>query len=103
MPEAPSNRAARSSRTRLAVGEEFDILVDRQIFVEPEALRHIADVQARELGRGDDVDAFDDDRALVRRHRRGQQAHDCRLSGAVRADEAEHLALGAIQIQPVNR
>ena len=32
------------------VGEEFDVLVDRQVLVEPEALRHVADVRARELG-----------------------------------------------------
>ena len=32
------------------LGEELDVLVDRQILVEPEALRHVADVRARNLG-----------------------------------------------------
>ena len=85
------------------VGEEFDVLVDREILVKPEALGHVADVRSRQLGVGDDIDSFDRDRTLVRRHHRRQQAHDCRFSGAVRADEAEDFALGAVQTQSAHR
>ena len=65
MPEAASSRPARSSRSFGGhfeeIGIETDILVDRQVFVEAEALRHVAHMRLAALGIRHDIDAVDDD------------------------------------------
>ncbi len=84
-------------------GEELDVLVDGQVFVEPEPLRHVADVRADAFGIGDRVQALDGDRSFVGLHHRGEQAHDRRLARAVRADEAEHFAGSAVDAEVLDR
>ena len=63
---APRVRRAARGRHLEQIGVEADVLVDGQIFVEAEPLRHVADVRLDALRVGDDVDAVDDDAAGVR-------------------------------------
>src|SRR5208337_753102 len=85
------------------LGEELDVLVDRQVLVESEPLRHVADARSDAFGLGDRVEAFDGDRSFVRRHHRGEQTHDRRLAGAVWANEAEHFAGRAVDTELFDR
>src|SRR5688500_297434 len=71
--------------------EKLDVLVDRQIAVEAEPLREIANG-----GRGAAVSAVrigakQADGAAVRFEQSAGQAKEGRLSGAVWTDDAEHL------------
>ena len=84
------------------IGEERDVLVDGQVLVEAEPLRHVAHMRAHALRLGDGVHPLDRDRALVGRHHRGEEAHDGGLAGAVGTDEAEHLARRALEAELVD-
>ena len=74
------------------VGVEADVLVDREILVEAEALRHIAHMLLRRFRIGHGIDAIDGHRAAVRPHHAGEHAHGGGLARAVGSDEAEDLA-----------
>jgi hypothetical protein len=84
-------------------GEEGDVLVDREIAVEREALGQVAD-PAAELGASPDgVDAAGAHRPAVRRQQSEDDAQGGRLAGAVRADQAEHLAALDAEADVVDR
>ena len=96
MPEAASKllRAlfARGARDSEQIGIETDVLVDRQIFIEAEPLRHVADMMLALLGIGHDIDAVDDDAAAIGPHHAGQHAHGRGFAGAIWPDQAEDFA-----------
>ncbi len=86
-------------RSRLALagepigaGEEVEVLGDRQLAVERELLRHVADALARRGARRAQVDAGDAQRAAGRRQQAAEHAEGGRLAGAVGAEQAEDLA-----------
>ena len=97
MPEAASKRAARALRASRVgyfeqIGIEADVLVDGQILIKPEPLRHVAEMLLAALGVRDHIDAVDDDAAAVWLHHARQHAHRRGLAGAVGPDQAENLA-----------
>src|ERR1700732_277577 len=73
-------------------GEEGDVLVDREIAVEREALGQVADPAAEVDASRDGVEAAGAHGAAVRRQQPEDDPQGGRLAGAVRADQAEHLA-----------
>src|SRR6202040_4144169 len=84
-------------------GEEGDVLVDREVAVEREALRQVADPAAEVDALPDGVEAAGADGAAVRRQQPEDDAQGGRLAGAVRADQAEHLAAGHPEADVVDR
>ncbi len=88
--------ARRAGRFRhpLEIGIEVEVLLDREILVEAEALRHVADraLHCQRMGRR--VHVQHADAAAVRQEQAGGQAHQRRLAGAVGADQAgDHAAM----------
>ncbi|MCU0257349.1 MAG: hypothetical protein MUF60_11485 [Vicinamibacterales bacterium] len=74
------------------LGEEGDVLVDRQVAVEAEPLREVAHPGGDGVMLPDRVVAEYAEGAAVRPEQAAEQPDRRRLAGAVRADEAEHLA-----------
>lgn len=72
--------------------EERDVLVDREVAVQAEALRQVTDARRDLAVLSDGIDAEDADRSGVGVQQAAQQANRRRLAGAVRTDETEHLA-----------
>ena len=72
--------------------EERDVLIDGQLLVEREALRHVADAALDALGIAVDVDAADERRPGRGPQQAAQHADGGGLAGAVAAEEAEDLA-----------
>ena len=90
----PSCSSASPTRA-LAVGhavdarDEVEVLLDREVLVEAEALRHVADA-ALDLGaRVAQIEAEAGPAALVRRQQPAEHADGRRLAAAVRTEEAE--------------
>ena len=71
---------------------ERDVLADGEVLVEREALAHVADVALDALGLAGDVVSGDGRAAGGGREQTGQHPDRGGLAGAVRAEEAEHLA-----------
>src|SRR5581483_10791134 len=68
--------------------DEFQVLAHRQIFVEAEALRHVADAALDLVGLGDDVEAEASAVSGIGCEKPAQHPDRCRLPGAVRPEEA---------------
>ena len=84
--------AAQRRRHLEQVGVEADVLVDGELLVEAEPLRHVAQIRLRRFRIGHRVDAVDHDRAGIRPHHAREHAHGRGLAGAVRPDQPENLA-----------
>ena len=69
-------------------GDEFQVLAHREILIEAEALRHVADVALDLVGLGADVVAEAGAVALVGREQPAQHADGGGLAGAVGPEEA---------------
>ena len=69
-------------------GDEFQILAHRKVFIEAEALRHVADLQLDLVGLGADVVAEAGAGAFVGRQQPAQHADGRGLAGAVGPEEA---------------
>ena len=82
---------------------EEDIFRDREVFIESEALRHIAEAQLGAFGIGADIHAIDNDIAGIRAQYAGKHPHDGGLASSIRAYEAEYLATGNRQIDRSHR
>ncbi len=82
---------------------KVDVLVDGEVLVEPEALRHVADVALDALGVAHDVEARDGRRAAVGPEDAGEHAQRGGLARAVWPDEAEDLARPGDEAQAVDR
>ena len=80
------------------VGIEIEVFADGQIFVEAEALRHIADLSAVGFERRATENY---DFAAVGLDQPGQNAHHRRLAGAVRSDQPGHAPVLDRQIDVV--
>ena len=75
--------AALGGRHTAQVGVEVEILPDRELLVEAEALGHVADTVLNVLRRGHDIDPRDVQLAVVGHHQARDQAEERGLSGAV--------------------
>ena len=80
-------------RHAVDLGEEGDVLVDREVAVEAELLREVAHLRRDRVVLPDRVVAEHADGAAGGLEQPAQQPDRRRLARAVRADEAEHLAL----------
>ncbi len=83
-------------------GEERDVLFHREVAVEGEQLRHVADALLDLLGVGADVEPGHASVAGARREQAGEHLDGGRLAGAVGAEEAEDLALGDLEAHMVD-
>ena len=72
--------------------DEIEVLLDRQVVVEAEALRHVPDFALDRLGLLPQVVAEAGPAALVGRQQPAKHADRRRLAAAVRSQEAENLA-----------
>ncbi|OIQ66823.1 hypothetical protein GALL_516040 [mine drainage metagenome] len=91
-------RLARGVVEPLQVGVQAQVLVHRQVFVQPEALRHIADRRLDRRRVGDAVGAEHFDAARIGVQQRGGQPHQRRLAGAVGAEHAGDAAGGDVEV-----
>src|SRR6185503_2292945 len=82
--------------------KEADVLIDGEPFVQREALRHVADALLDAFRVAADVDAADGRGAARRRQQAAQHPNRRRLAGAVRAKEAENLALGDVEREVID-
>jgi hypothetical protein len=76
----------------VGAGEEGQVLADREVGIEREALRHVADALAQALGLGGDVDPGHPGASLRGRREPAQHADQGGLAGAVGPEQAEDLA-----------
>ncbi len=83
-------------------GDEVEVLVDRQILVQAEALRHVADLAADRVRLAEDVVAEAGPRAVVGLEQAAQHADGRGLAAAVGAEEAADLALGDPQVEALD-
>ena len=91
----PLDRRARlllGLREAVDAGDELQVLLDRQVLVEAEALRHVADVALDLVALGQDVVAERRAPAAVGREQPAHHAQRGGLAGAVGAEEAVDLA-----------
>ena len=79
--------------------DEVEVLEHREVLVEAEALRHVADLAANLVRLADDVVAEALTRARVRLEQAAEHADRRRLAAAVRAEKPADLALGDLQAQ----
>ena len=75
-------------RDAVDAADELEILAHRQVLIQAEALRHVADLALDLVGLGADVVAEAGAGAFIRRQQAAQHADRGRLAGAVRAEEA---------------
>src|SRR5690606_16963205 len=90
-------RPASLAREPVDAGVEGEVLLDAEIFVEAEALGHVADTLFDALRLARDVVADDGSAPARRLEDAAQHADRRRLAGAVRAEDAEDLSLGHAQ------
>ena len=100
-PSPSSARSTASRRVRHLVDarDEVEVLADRQVLPEREALRHVADVALDLVALAQDVVAEAGAGAGVRREQAAHHADRGGLAAAVRAEEAEDLAALHLQRQ----
>ena len=105
---APIGQAQRIERARHRLApvrhpvharDEVEVLGDRQVFPQREALRHVADVALDRRRLADHVVAEAGAAAAVRSQQAAHHADRRRLAAAVRAEEAEDLAVAHAQRQ----
>ncbi len=77
----------------MEVGVEVEVLLNGEVLVEPELLRHVADAVLHRLRVAGDVDAEHVEVAAVGRQQPGDQADERRLAGAVGADQRRQPAV----------
>ena len=87
-----SRRASRVAPDAIDAAEEAQVLDHREVVVERELLRHVADVLAHPLGLARDVEARDGRSSAARPQEAAQHADGRRFARAVGAEEADDLA-----------
>src|SRR5690606_16360218 len=83
--------------------EELEVRAHREIEIERELLRHVADPALDLLGLPRDVGPCDDGLAAARREQAREHADGRRLSGTVRAEVTEDLASLDVERDVVDR
>ena len=96
--------AARGDREIEQLGVELEVLPDRELAIEREGLRHVADATAHlDVFCPADGLAEQLGRAFGRRQKAGQHLHGGGLAAAVRAEKAEDLALLDFEAHVIDR
>ena len=101
-PSIARSTACAALRHAVDAGDEVEVLADRQVFPEREALRHVADAALDLAALLADVVAEAGAGAGVRRQQPAHDADRGRLAAAVGAEEAEDLAALDLQRQVVD-
>src|SRR6185312_11329271 len=83
-------------------GDELQVLGNRQVAVEAEALRHVADLQADARSVVQQVHAETRSAAAVRAQQAAQHADRGGLAAAVAAEEAADLAFRHLQREAID-
>src|SRR5438093_2740063 len=101
--ERPSHAGGELALQPVDPAVEAQVLLDREVAIEPEGLRHVADDGLDPLGLAGDVDPADRGRPLGRREQAAQHADGRGLARAVGAEDAEDLAGGDVERDAVHR
>ena len=89
-------------RQRIDLGQEIEILVDRQVFVERELLRHVADPLAQGGRFPGHLEAQDERIACARREQSAEHPDRRRLARTVRPEESVDLGAGDLERQSID-
>jgi len=84
------------------LGIETDVLRNGQVVVQPEALRHVAQMQLGGFRVDSHVQAIDHDLPGIRTQHPGEHAHGGGFSGAIGTDQAQNLARLNAEIHSAN-
>jgi hypothetical protein len=84
-------------------GNEIEVLVDREVFVEGKPLRHVTDAALELLGLLGNPEAEHFDLARGRQQQSAQHSDRRRLARAVRAQKPIHLRAADIEVEVVDR
>ena len=87
----------------LQIGVEVEVLLHAEVFIEAEALRHVADARLHGERIARDVDAERLDAPGVKAQQPSDQPHQRRLARAVRADQSGDRAARGLRRQAVER
>src|SRR5262245_24528085 len=90
-------------RNSVNAGEEVEVVVDRQIVVERELLRHIADAPPQEARTQAAALASQLHLAAARREQAAQDLDRRRLAGAVRSQQSVNLAVFDLDVYILDR
>src|SRR4029079_9481562 len=85
------------------IGIEIQVFLDTQVFVEPEALRHVGDAVLYPLRLRRWIDAEDRQLARIGSHQAGDQAQECGLAGAIGPDQSSKVSLADLQRNTIKR
>src|SRR5208337_2499381 len=91
-----------AARHLVDAGDEVEVLEHRQVLVQAEALRHVADLTADFVRLSDDVVAEALARAAVGLEEPTEHADGRRLAAAVRPEKSADLALGDLQVEALD-
>jgi hypothetical protein len=102
MPQRCIARATASSQRARGTRGKAQVFGDVQFAVQRRGLRQVADAR---LGRHrliEQIDAADADFAGARRQIAGQHLHGRGFAGAVRPEQAQHLAMPYLKVKPAD-
>src|SRR5712691_3422840 len=85
------------------IGIEAHVFIDGQVGIEAEALRHVTDLVLHLIEVAGHIVTDHDRPAFCRVHQAAQQTHSGGLAGAIRANQAEDLALGDFEGEVIDR
>ena len=74
------------------VGVEANVFIDGEVFIKPEALRHVAEMVLGSFRIMNNIEAGDAGRPLIRRHDAREHAQCGRFPGAVGPDQTKDFA-----------
>ena len=83
-------------------GDELQILADREVFIEAEALRHIADLQLDEVAFGQDVVAEAGAFTAIGRQEPAKQANGRCFAAPVRTQKTVDLTLRHLHVDAID-
>ena len=84
------------------IGVQVQVFLDRQILVEPETLRHVADRLPERGQLGARVGAADREPPFLRQQQPGEEAEQRGLAAAVRANQAGNAATEDMALEAIN-
>ncbi len=85
------------------VGIKADVLINRQILIQAESLRHVTEVMLGAFGIANHVGACDDRTTFVRRHDSGEHTQRRGLAGAIGTHQAEDFSGTNIEAEMIDR
>jgi hypothetical protein len=90
-------------RESLQIRVEIQVFFDAEVFVQAEALGHVAHHLLNRERLGADIETHDPQLACVRQQQATGQAHESGLAGRVRSDQSGDLAPADLQVDIVQR